>query len=125
SCNNFVSFSKKVGHIRVGGLFIKILWAVDLLKVAFVQNGDPVSCRQCIPGIMGDEDRGYLRFFYNVADFFSHLVFEHSIHITEGLIQEKNFRIGCYSPGKGDPLLLSSGELMGIMVIVLQKTHRL
>ncbi|MBA7591329.1 hypothetical protein ES708_33482 [subsurface metagenome] len=72
---------------------------------------------------MGHIDRGDLGLLLDPADLLAHVDPQLGIQIAQGFIEEKKLRIVDQSPGQGDALLLTAGQLAGLAFLSRLEPH--
>ena len=63
---------------------------------------------------MGDEDRGNVQLALHPFQFEAHRLSQFEVEVGEGFVEQQDIGFVDHGSGKSDPLLLASGQLVGI-----------
>ena len=72
---------------------------------------------------MGDQHQSCRKLAVKIKQQFDDPLSRRGIQIARRLIREQNLGLGRECPSNGNPLLFTTGQLVGIMVTALLQTH--
>ena len=102
-----------------GGMVDELRRRRDLLDPPVLHHHDPVGQGECLLLVMGNKDHGDAKFLLQGFDLPAHGEPGGYIQGGQGLVKEDNIRAQHHGAGNGDPLLLTAGELDGLLVLQL------
>ncbi len=109
-----VAQPNKVGDKRTHGRRVELLRSADLLDVARIHHGDPVGDGERLLLVVSDEQGRDAELRLDAADLIPKLHPHLRVERGQRLVEQQNARASDECTRKGNTLLLSAGELVGV-----------
>ena len=113
----------EVRRLQVDGVGVQAQGRVDLGDLPLLEQGDLGGHGQSLHLIVGHVDDGGARLLVEALELRPHVDAQPGVQVGQGLVQQQELGAGGDGPGDGHPLLLASGELVGIAAPVLLDPH--
>jgi hypothetical protein len=107
-----IDVADEVGDIATVGLLIDLRRTRHLNDLTVVHDGDAIGNGHCLFLVVGDDDEGEAQFLLKVGQFELGLLAELLVEGAERLVKQQHLRLLGERAGKGDTLLLTTGQLM-------------
>ena len=113
----------EVRRLQVDGIGVEAQRRIDLGDLALLEQGDLGGHGQGFHLVVGHVDDGGAGLLVEALELRPHVDAQPGVQVGQGFVQQQELGAGGDGPGDGHPLLLASGELVGIAAPVLLDPH--
>ena len=110
---------------RRQGALVQLLGRAELLDLAAVHDRDAVAHRERLLLVVGHVDERDPDLRLDALQLDLELLAELQVQGAEGFIEQEHVRSVDERPGKGDPLLLTAGELVRLALLVAAEVDQI
>ena len=114
----------ELAHERRGRRGVQLRRGGDLVEPAGVHDTHPVGDRQRLLLVVGDEEGGGADVDLDPADLVAQLHPDLGVEGGQRLVEQQHGGLDRERPGQRDPLLLATGELVGVAVLLGAETDQ-